>query len=344
MKKILAAALALATLLCAGCAADEQSNSTLFAMDTVMEFAVYGENAEEGIEAAEEEILRIENLMSAERVGSDIYAVNEGAGGAVAVSQETAKIIKFACDVHANTEGAFDISVYPAVRAWGFVSGEDYRVPDDAELAELADAIGSEKIDISGNSVALPNGGSITLGAIAKGYAGTRAAQKLRDAGVEHALLTLGGNVVCVGTKPDGTPWKIGIASPDDPAGYFGVVECADESVVTSGGYQRNFEADGKTYHHIIDPATLKPAQSDLISVTVIAEDGALADALSTAIYVMGSEKGIWLWQSCSNFELVLMKQDGSVIATEGAGFSPQSGVQTEYIKSDQSINKTVFP
>jgi len=301
-------------------------------MDTSIELTVYGKNADAAIAAAEAEIYRVESVFSAERRGSEIVLINDSAGKYIEVSAETAELIAFSKDVSKKTDGAFDISVYPAVRAWGFVSGAEHRVPDIGEIDELKPIIGSEKISVDGNNVKLDKGMAIGMGAVAKGYAGSRAAEAAKQAGAESALLILGGNVVCIGAKPDGKPWKIGIQHPEDAGEYFGTVECVDKSIVTSGDYQRYFEEDGKRYHHIIDAKTAAPAETDIASVTVICEDGALADALSTALFVMGSQRAIEYWRANGGFEMVLMLHDGSMIATNGANFTPVSGCNATYI------------
>ena len=152
---------------------------------------------------------------------------------------------------------------------------------------------------------------------IAKGYTGDQLIRLFRENGVTSALINLGGNVQTVGTKPDGTPWRIGVQSPFGE-GYLGTIEAKDEAVITSGGYERYFEKDGQIFWHIIDPATGLPAKNGLLSVTVAGESGALCDGLSTALFVMGLEKAAAFWQSSGGFDAVFVTDDGSVYITEG--------------------------
>ena len=165
--------------------------------------------------------------------------------------------------------------------------------------------------------VTLPEGMEIDLGSVAKGYAGQLAAQMLRNSGVESALLNLGGNVQTVGAKPDGSPWQIGIKDPKGEDAMM-VLSIADQAVVTSGGYERYFEQDGQTYWHIMDPFTGHPADSGLISVTIVGDEGVVCDGLSTALFVMGLEKAADLWAQSGDFEAVFVTASGEVYITEG--------------------------
>ena len=157
----------------------------------------------------------------------------------------------------------------------------------------------------------------IDLGSVAKGYAGQLVAQMLRDNGVQSALLDLGGNVQTVGSKPDGSPWKIGIKDPQGEEVMM-VLYIKDQAVVTSGGYERYFEQDGQTYWHIMDPFTGRPADNGLISVTIVGDEGVVCDGLSTALFVMGLEKAADLWAQSGDFEAVFVTASGEVYITEG--------------------------
>ena len=165
--------------------------------------------------------------------------------------------------------------------------------------------------------VILPAGMEIDLGSIAKGYAGQQAAKLLREKGVTSALLNLGGNVQTIGSKPDGGAWQIAVKNPHSKEPMM-VVSVRDKAVVTSGGYERYFEQDGKTYWHIMDPKTGRPADSGLLAVTVIGEDGAMCDGLSTSLFVMGLEKAAALWAESSDFEAIFIAADGTVYITDG--------------------------
>ena len=159
----------------------------------------------------------------------------------------------------------------------------------------------------------------IDLGGIAKGYTSARIRDIFKKNGIESGLVNLGGNVQALGTKTDGNNWRVAVQSPDDTEDYLGVLSIRDKAVITSGGYERYFEQDGVTYHHIIDPKTGYPAESGLSSVTIVSDDGTLADGLSTALFIMGKDKAESFWRAHSDkFEAVLVTDDGTIYVTEG--------------------------
>jgi thiamine biosynthesis lipoprotein len=195
------------------------------------------------------------------------------------------------------------------------------------------------QIHLEGNDVSLPGGMEIDLGAVAKGYAGDRLARMLKEAGVESAVLALGGNIQAVGARPDGSPWRVGVQSPDKD-GLLGVLSVCDRAVVTSGGYERFFTDDaGNVWWHIMDPATGYPARSGLVSVTIIGENGLTCDALSTALFIMGPERAADYWRQHRDFEMVLATEDGRLLLTPGAGdiFQAEDGLpyRIEVIRDD---------
>jgi thiamine biosynthesis lipoprotein len=157
----------------------------------------------------------------------------------------------------------------------------------------------------------------IDLGSVAKGYTGDRVIELLRENGVTSALLNLGGNVQALGTKPDGSPWRVAVQDPSGD-GCLGVLEIDDQAVITSGGYERYFVEDGVTYWHIIDPADGAPARSGLISVTIVGDSGLLCDGLSTSLFVMGLEDAAQFWRENGGFEAVFVTESGQILITEG--------------------------
>lgn len=294
-----------------GCGAQRQTGEW-FAMDTVMTAAVYG--SADALDAVEAETYRLDALLAAQKDDSEIAAVNDGAE---VVSEETAALLRRALEIAAETNGAYDPTVYPLMRAWGFTDG-NYRVPADAELDALLQTTGWTEVSVDGTTTSLPEGFALDLGGIGKGYAAGRCKEILKAHGVTSALLSLGGNVSALGSKPDGTAWTVAIENPDGGA-YLGTVQITDQCVVTSGGYQRYFEQDGVRYWHILDPETGKPARSGMKSVTIVSADDTLADALSTALFVMGPERAADFWREHrAEFGAVWLTDDGRLFVTEG--------------------------
>lgn len=316
MKRPIALSLAVLLLL-SGCSASEESK-TIFAMNTVMTLTAYGPHAREGLSAAEAEINRLEQALSVTRVDSDVWAMDHSGGTPVTVGADTATLLDAAITLGDRTGGALDVALYPVVRAWGFTTGE-YRIPDSAELADLLTRVDYHAIERSGDTATLPAGMELDFGSLAKGYAGGQCAALLKEAGVTSAILNLGGNVQTVGSKLDGSPWRVAIQDPEGGSeDYVGWLELTDEAAVTSGGYQRYFEKDGVRYWHIIDPATGEPARSGLLSATIVGQDGTVCDGLSTALFVMGAEKALDCWRQSGDFEAVLIGEDHTVRVTAG--------------------------
>ena len=299
-----------------GCGLKENENEetkTVFAMDTVMDLKAYGKNAAAALDAAENEIKRLDNALSRGAEGSEVYNLN--ASGSAQVSDETAALISEALDISEKTGGAFDITVAPVMDLWGFFT-KNFRVPSQEELAEAIKRVGYEYVSVDNGTVTLSNGAQIDLGGIAKGYLSGRIMDIFASHGVTSAIVSLGGNVHAIGKKPDGTDWKVAIQNPN--GGYIGTVTVSDKAVITSGSYQRYFEQDGKIYHHIIDPKTGMSADNGLKSVTIITDNSTLADGLSTALYVMGYENAASFCQMHSGFDAVLMTDTGRVYITDG--------------------------
>lgn len=309
MKRALLCAVLLIIL--SGCGQAEPHSVTLFAMDTVMELTVYGEGSL--LDEAQAIIAEGEQRLSVTESGSEIAALNRE--GANPISPKTEELLRQAQALCEQTGGALDISIYPVVRAWGFTTGE-YRVPGDEELAGLLPLVDYQKLQIKEGRAALSSGMQIDLGSVAKGWMGDKVLELFRQSGVKSALLNLGGNVQALGTKPDGSSWRVAVRDPAGE-GYAGALEVTDKAVVTSGGYQRYFEEGGQVYHHIIDPATGRPARSELLSVTIVGDNGFTCDGLSTALFVMGLEKAADFWRANGGFEAVFLTGDSAII-TEG--------------------------
>lgn len=300
----------------------EVQEADFFAMDTYMSVKVWGDTDGTLVAGLEEEILRVEALLSVTEEDSDLYRINHSEGEATSISQETADLLNTALSWCKSTNGALDISLYPLSVAWGFSSASEdgYRVVSEEERTELLTVCGWESVTVNDLMVSIPEGGGLDLGAVAKGYATDTCVTYLKENGVSTALLSLGGNIYVLGSKEDGSDWKIGIQDPEDESGssYVGVLELSDKAVVTSGSYQRYFEEDGVRYHHILDASTGAPADSGLLSVTIVTDSGLTADCLSTAFFVMGLEESAAYWRDSEDLEVVWVTEDGGLYITEG--------------------------
>lgn len=298
MKRVVCLILVCALLCLTGC--QRQAQETVFAMDTVMDLQIWGADSEKALQAIKTLITQLEEDWSNQKETSVVSALNRGEA---VDDPETQELLQKAEALWERTDGAFDPKLHGLITLWGFGS-KQYRIPDKGELQEAM-------------STQLWN-----LSAAVKGYTGQQAVECLQEMNVDCALLDLGGNIQTYGDKPDGSPWSIGIQDPEG-GDYVGVLSVAGTaSVVTSGDYQRYFEEDGIRYHHILSPRTGRPAQTGLSSVTVICRDGLTADALSTALFVMGLKEGVKFWQQSDDFEAVFITTEGEIYATEGAALS----------------------
>ncbi len=312
--------IAAAATLC-GCGGQHMEQYQMFAMDTYVTLSGYCDR--KTLEDAGEEVRRLEGLWSVNIESSDIARLNRD--GSAELSAETAGLMSFTLSMSERTGGALDPTIYPVLREWGFTTDE-HHVPDDDTIAELLENVGWEKVTLDGRSASLPVGTAVDAGAVAKGYAADIIAERLKSGGVTAGIVDLGGNVLTFGQKPDGSDWKVSVRDPfgDGAAGTLSVGEC---SVVTSGSYERYFEQDGVRYHHIIDPATGRPADTGLESVTVIAGESKLCDALSTALFVMGEDRAFDLWRESDDFEMIMITSDKRLLISEGIAdrFEPDS-------------------
>lgn len=298
---------------------EKSASRDIFAMDTYMTLTAYGENAEKGLNAAVDEINKIEQLVSTGIDSSEVSQINKNGKGSV--SETTGYLIERSKEIYDSTNGVFDITIYPIMQAWGFPT-EKYRVPEKEELKKLRGLMGADNVlyDEKKQEVTLDKEGmKIDLGGIAKGYTSSKVMDIFKENGISSAVISLGGNVQTLNGKPDGSDWRVAVENPADTENYLGVLSIKDKAVITSGGYERYFEQDGKTYHHIIDPSTGYPANNGLTSVTIVSDDGTLADGLSTSLFIMGPEKAQEYWKKHSDeFDTILVKDDGSILVSEG--------------------------
>ena len=281
--------LLLLCLLLLGCTTPRVPVSEVtFACDTVVTVTAYAKRTivEEAVAYCEE----LEKVLSRTVEGSDVWNINHADGKPVAVSDETRDVLTLALAVAAQSNGAFDPTIAGASTLWDFDADQPV-LPDPALLSEAVRHIDYRKVQIDGNTVTLPKDMQLDLGGVAKGYIADRVAHFLRERGVTSALLDMGGNIVAIGTKPNGEQWTVAVRDPfGTPQDYLEILQVCDQAVVTSGNYERCFVLDGVLYHHILDPKTGMPVQNGTASVTIIAESSALADALTTACFVLGEK------------------------------------------------------
>ena len=297
---------------------DTMKSADIFAMDTYMNLKAYGRDAEAAVAEAEARIYELEQIFSVTNEASDIWKINHAGGQSVTASFDTVSVLQTAQRMNRESGGALCISLYPVLRTWGFTTGE-YRIPAYNEIAELLQYADDTKISVSGQRVQYPEKTEIDLGAVAKGYTGDAVMEIMREHYISSAIINLGGNVQTLGSKTDGSAWTVGITDPFAPDSLIGTVSVTDKAVITSGNYERYFTGDdGQKYWHILDPATGCPANNGLVSVTVIGDCGAECDALSTALFVEGTEQAVQHWRNSGDFEMILVTPGGDLLMTEG--------------------------
>ena len=316
-------------------AADAEFSTDLFAMDTYMTMKAYGPGAESALSDITSMISDLDSRLSVTNTESEIYQLNHAEGKSVPLSDTTADLLSKALALGGTTGGALELTSYPLSLAWGFTTG-DYQIPDQEAIDGLLPLVDDSVIALEGGSATLPADAQLDLGAVAKGYAGDRAAEILQDAGVTSALLNLGSSTIrAIGSKPDGSPWRIALQDPNDTSAYAGVVSATDLSIDTSGGYERYFEGDdGEIYWHILDPDTGYPAKNGLISVTVLSDSALTGDGLSTALFVMGLSNAIDYWRTNGGFEFIFITDQNEIYVSQGAEslFQPLGSYETAEI------------
>lgn len=312
-------------------AAEESRYTTeVFAMDTYMTLTAYGDNAQTAVNEAVAEIRRLDDRFSVGNAESDVTVINNAGGGHV--SEETAFLIEKSLDIGRKTKGAFDITVYPLMELWGFTSG-NYRVPSDEEIKDVLSKVSYMNVTADGQEVTLNNNAMIDFGGIAKGYTSSRVMDIFRQNGVEHGIISLGGNVQALNSKPDNSSWRVAVQKPDGDGDYLGILSVDNKAVITSGGYERYFEQNGMTYHHIINPSTGYPSDSDLTSVTIVCDDGTTADALSTSLFVMGLDNAVDFYRNSGiAFDMILYDRSGRLYVTQDIAGSFSSDIDVEII------------
>ena len=271
----------------------EPVSRTELSLNTVVTVTLYDGQDESLLDRCMDLCGAYEQMFSRTLEGSEISRLNRGETDIL--SPDAQVLLSEGLRYSALSDGAFDLTVGAVSSLWDFSSGEG-EVPAPADIAAALPTVGWEKVELNGDRISLPAGTQIDPGAIAKGYIADRLKEFLQENGVESAIIDLGGNVLCIGGRPDGTPFRIGVRRPfSDASDSMVILEVDDRSVVTSGVYERYFEEDGVLYHHLLDPETGYPCDSGLLSVTILSDSSAQGDALSTACFVLGLEKGMEL-------------------------------------------------
>jgi len=300
------------------------AQATHRAMGTVMTHRAFGLHAEDSLAAVCREVAWIEGRLSRFLPDSDISRVNRSAGRkSQKVCRETCDVVSAAAGFSRSFPGCFDLTIAPLVTLWS-AARKSSAQPDEAASKRLLPLVDYRDLNLDPweMTAGLAHGGqSVDLGGIGKGFAGGRILEVFRRFGVSSAYSNLGGNVVTVGAKPDGSPWRIGIQHPRRENDLVGSVSVINRTVVTSGDYQRYFtDSLGTRHHHILDPSTGYPADSGLVSVSIVAENPVAADALSTILFVAGIEQGLQFLQGFPQTEAVLVDTGLHVYVTQGLG------------------------
>ncbi len=331
------AAAALLLCLAAGCSRRITPVSrTDFYFDTVVTLTLYPEGGEDAAKA--EELFqgcfalcgRYEDMLSRTRKGSDIWRLNHAQGAPVEVDPETARLLQKALYYCRETDGALDITIAPVSALWDFHADPDGAapaIPQEEAIQSLLPHVDYRNVRIDGNTVTLTDPqAAVDLGCAAKGYIADRLRDYLRAQGVTSAVINLGGNVVAIGKRPDGSAFRLGIRRPFDQNGApIAALDVSDASLVSSGVYERYFEKDGRRYHHLLDPATGMPEDNGLLSVTILSESSADGDILSTACFLLGLKQGMDYIESLPGIEAVFITEDYALHASSGLSGSLQT-------------------
>ena len=301
----------------------EPVTETDFYLDTVVQITLYDTDGRnsciQNIRECFELIDRYECLFSATKEDSDIWNINHSNGNPVSVSDDTISLLHTAIYYSELSEGKVDLTVLPLSELWDFGSEGNSHIPDDNAIQEAISHINYRTVHIEGNTVKLLDSDTaIDLGFIAKGYIADRLKEYLLEQGVKSACINLGGNLITIGTKPDGQPYRIGIQKPfSDEGEIITAIDVTDYSVVSSGVYERYFYEDGVLYHHLLDPATGYPANNNIAGVTILTPSSVDADALSTTCFFLGIDAGMELIESLEDVEVLFITMDGDIFCSD---------------------------
>ena len=301
---------------------EEPITATAFKLNTVVKVTIYDSQDEKILQDALALCDKYEKIFSRTRTDSEIYLLNEGKlpqeDGYYILSEECAELIGKGLYYSELSGGAFDITIEPLSSLWDFTSGEK-QIPDPQTLVEAQKHVGYEKVELKGNKIRFQEDGmGLELGAIAKGYIADKIKEFLISEGIESAVIDLGGNVLCIGARPDGEAFRVGIQKPfADRNETVATAGIRDRSVVSSGIYERYFEKDGKLYHHILNSKSGYPYENGLTAVTILSDESVDGDGLSTVCFALGLEKGLELINSLPDTQAVFITEDGELHYSE---------------------------
>lgn len=302
-----------------GCSASQEPiTRTGFYFDTVIRITIYDPNKEDCLKSCFELAQKYENMLSPTVEGSDIWRINHSKGEPVEVSDETVMLLETALYYCNITDGLIDVTIEPLNELWDFHTKE--QIPSDEAISEALSHIDYNNILIEGNTVTmLDPKGSVSLGFIAKGFIADKIKDYLISQNINNAIIDLGGNILAVGSKPDGCPYKFGIQKPFDEQGTpIDILSVTDKSLVTSGVYERCFYQNDILYHHILNPINGYPVKNNLLSVTILSDSSVTGDALSTSCFVLGLEDGMKLIESLNDVEAVFITEDYALHYSSG--------------------------
>ncbi len=305
-----------------------------FIMDTVIEQKLYGKNGQQAVDEISRRLREYEQMCSMYLEESQVSQINQNAGKEyIEVSDQCLELIERSKQYAGQSNGLFDITIAPLTTLWGITSDHP-KVPSQQEIDKAKALVNYQDILIDGNKVMLRREGqAIDLGAVAKGAACEIVREVAQQYEITSGYVSIGGNLIVLGEKPDGSAYRFGIRDPQgEESEYLGTISLEGKTMATTGTYERWFEQDGVRYHHVIDPRTGYPADSDLLSVSVISEDGLLADCMSTALFIEGKEAALAKMQE-EEYQLVIVDQEGTVYCSPSlkGNFEPNTENKHSY-------------
>ena len=322
-KRLFLTIFTIVSVILSGCQAKASppASRTAFYLDTVITITLYDVSSADGellLDDCMALIESYENLFSKTIAGSDVWNINHSAGAAVTVHEDTERLLEVALSYAAQYDGIIDPAIGTLSALWDFNDTGNHLVPSPAEITEALSHVSYKNIILEGNQVTLTDPDTrIDLGFIAKGYIADRLKAYLLSRNVNSAIINLGGNVLTIGRKPDGSPYQVGIQKPFDERGATALIlSVSDTSLVSSGNYERYFETDNTLYHHILSTLDGYPVDSGLSQVTILSENSVDGDALSTLCFILGYEKGRALIDSLPDVEAVFITKDDVIYQT----------------------------